>query len=225
MPGRIERLVLRARARRGLILFVVNLRIFLAFALLPSGLKKVIDEPFTDPDNVGPFHEFLHAFFATGSFYHFVGATQLLAATLLFSQRFATAGALLMLPILTVIFVFCWATQVYFTATIVTLMLLGNIGLVLWDVQKWRAIFARDDEPTLVDVEPLPPVVDLTLWRRCGFGILALYLAVCAFEGEIYRPMGLELDNPSFYVFPALLLLPIGTWLLDRARYRRAAGG
>lgn len=224
MLDRIQALVTRAQRRRGLHLLVVNLRILLAFALVPSGLKKVLGEPFTDPENTGAFHEFLHAFFATGAFYPFVGAMQLLAATLLFSQRFATAGALVLLPILTTILVFCWSTQVYFTATVVTLMFLATVGLVLWDVRKWRGVFASDERAHEIAVAPLPRLVDLGLWGRCGLAIFALYLVVTAATGEIYRPRGVELDNPAFYLFPALVLFPVVTWLIDRARYRRQLG-
>lgn len=221
MLDRLQALAARAHTRRGLHLFIVNLRILLAFALVPSGLKKVLGEPFTDPTNTGAFHEFLHAFFATGGFYTFVGATQLFAAALLFSQRYATAGALVLLPILTTILVFCWSTQVYFTAVVVSLMFLATLALVLWDVRKWRGVFVSDDRAEDLTFAPLPQLVDLGLWGRCGLGIFALYLAVTAATGEIYRPRGVELDNPAFYLFPVLVLFPIVTWLIDRARYRR----
>lgn len=219
---RLLGVVERARRRRGWALFVAILRILLAFALVPSGLKKVIGEPFTDPANEGAFHDFLDAFFATGAFYTFVGASQLLAATLLFSQRFATAGALLLLPILTVILIFCWSTQVWFTAGVVTLMWLGNVGLVVWDAHKWRAVFAADDRPAAA-APAFAPQVDVRLWGACGLAIFAFYLLVCAISGEIYRPRGMELHDPRFYVFPALVVFPVVTWIVDRRRFRRRA--
>ena len=61
---------------------------------------------------LGAFHEFLHAFYATGTFYQFVGTLQLVAAFLLLSQRFATAGAILLTPIVTAVLVLCWSTKV-----------------------------------------------------------------------------------------------------------------
>ena len=79
-------------------LCVVNLRILIGFAVLPAGLKKLCGEPFTDPDKVGVFHEFLHAFYAAKPLYFLVGALQVTAAFLLMTQRFATLGALLPLP-------------------------------------------------------------------------------------------------------------------------------
>src|SRR5687767_12402704 len=97
----IGRLVQRARRTRWANVAIVNLRFLIGFAFIPSALKKVLDQPFTDPANRGPFHDFLHAFHATGWFYSFVGITQILAAVLLFTQRFATVGALIALPVLT----------------------------------------------------------------------------------------------------------------------------
>jgi uncharacterized membrane protein YphA (DoxX/SURF4 family) len=220
-----ERLLSRLRRARWANVSVANLRILIGFALVPSGLKKVIGEPFTDPANTGPFHEFLHAFYATGFFYPFVGSMQLLTAALLMTQRFATIGAMLLAPILTAIVVFCWSTKVYPTAVVATLMLAGTIGLLLWDLDKWRGVAAADHREARVHIAPLPPVIDLRLWRLCGLAILVFYLAVCAVSGEIYRPKGVEIDEPAFYVLPAIMLMPLVTFAVDQARHRRAARG
>lgn len=216
----IAGLVRRARQVRGITLAVVNLRFLIGFAFLPSALKKLLDQPFTDPTNHGPFHDFLHGFHATGWFYAFVGAMQITAAALLFTQRFATLGALVALPILTAITAFCWSTQVYPTATIATMMWLGTVGLVLWDLDKWRGIFARDDQAHEVRIAPIEARVDLRLWGRCGAAMLAVYLGSALAYGGVYRPRGMELDNPAFYVMPAVMLLPIVTFFIDRRRSR-----
>lgn len=216
-------LLLRARRARWLNVVVVNLRFLIGFAFVPAGLKKLVHQPFTDPHNRGPFHDFLHAFYDTGPFYQFVGAMQLVVALLLFTQRFATVGALLAMPILTTILVFCWSTAVYPTATVVTLMCLGTAGLLLWDLQKWRGIFGSDRVEAQLRVAAIPPVIDLPLWQACGAAILALYLAVCVLTGEIYRPRRLEPGSPAFYIFPAMLLLPFITFAVDEMRRRARA--
>jgi uncharacterized membrane protein YphA (DoxX/SURF4 family) len=216
-----ERLLERLRRARWANLFVVNLRIFLGFAFVPAGLKKLIDEPFTDPANRGAFHEFLHALHATGYFYQFVGIMQLTVAVLLMTQRFAALGALIALPIFGTITVFCWSTRAYFTAFMVTLMLLGTLGLLVWDHHRWRGLLASDRRGAQIRVPALPPVVDLGLWQRCGAAVLLLYLTVCVLDGGIYRPKGVELDTPQFWLFPFMLVFPIVTYLIDRGRYRR----
>jgi uncharacterized membrane protein YphA (DoxX/SURF4 family) len=211
MLATLETLSLRARGARWLHLCVVNLRFLVGFAFVPAGLKKVLDQPFTAPDNTGPFHDFLHAFQATGFFYQFVGIVQLVTATLLITQRLAPAGAVVALPILTTIMVFCWSTAVYPTAVVVTLMFVATLALVAWDLPGWRGD------------RPRPAQVDEALWRLCGVGILALYLGLCAVTGEVYRPRGGARGEPGSYVLLAIALLPIVTLVVDQARHRRRA--
>ena len=210
----------RLRTTRWATLCVINLRILIGFAFLPAGLKKLLDQPFTDPANTGAFHDFLDAFHATGWFYQFVGVMQLVTATLLITQRFATAGALLAVPITATITAFCWSTHVYPTAVVITLMFLGSVGLALWDLPRWQLLFARDDRMRELGV-PVPAArADMRLWQLCGLAILVLYLATCAAAGGVYRPKGMDLANPAFYVMPTILLLPIVTLVVEAARSR-----
>ncbi len=209
-------LVHRARRVRWINVAVVNLRFLIGFAFVPAALKKVLDQPFTDPANHGRFHDFLHAFHATGAFYTFVGVMQLVAAVLLCTQRFATLGAFVALPILSAITVFCWSTGVYPTATVATLMWLGTVGLVIWDVDKWRGVLAREGTTVTASTESLP--IDLKLWARCGWAIVIVYLGTALLRGGVYRPRGIELDEPAFYVLPAVLVMPIVTFVIERRR-------
>jgi hypothetical protein len=50
--------------------------------------------------------------------------------------------------------------------------------------------------------------------------MVLVYVAVTLSQGGVYRPRGVELDNPAFYLLPVMVLFPIATWLVDRARYR-----
>jgi uncharacterized membrane protein YphA (DoxX/SURF4 family) len=224
MLNALERRILALHERRGPWLAVAVARIFLAFAFVPAGLKKVIGQPFTDPSKTGEFHEFLHAFHATGGFYSFVGLVQLVAAALLLSQRFASLGAALFAPILSVILVFCWSTEVYPTATVVTLMWLTTLALVSWDLDRWRGLLRAPGAAREARAAQTLPL-DLRLWAACGLTVTGLYLLVCLVTGEIYRPRGAEWGKPQFYVFPLMLLLVVGTWLLDRARWRKGPAG
>lgn len=222
------------RRKRWAQLVIVNTRFLIGFAFIPAGLKKVLDQPFTDPANVGAFHEFLHAFQATGWFYQFVGTMQLTAAFLLFTQRFATVGAFLAAPIMTTILMFCWSTQVYPTAVAVTLMWVATMALIVWDYFKWRSLFAVGirpagkpaedpaESPARAASDETPAALDMRLWQGCGAAILALYFASCILSGEIYRPRGVELHRPAFYVLPAIALLPVVTLVIDQMRHRRS---
>ncbi|MBM4269523.1 MAG: hypothetical protein FJ144_23455 [Deltaproteobacteria bacterium] len=219
----IDALLGRLRAARWANLFVVNLRFLIGFAFVPAALKKVLGQPFTDPTNHGPFHDFLHGFHATGGFYAFVGVLQLVAAALLCTQRWAALGAALALPILTAIGVFCWSTGIVYTSIVVTLMWLGTIGLLVWDLDRWRLLLARGDRPHEVHYAPPPARIDMRLWERCGFAILALYLGSALVRGGVYRPRRIEWDEPAFWVLPAVMLLPVLTFVIDQRRSRLAS--
>lgn len=203
---------------------VINVRLLLGFAFLPAGLKKLLGQPFTDPQNTGSFHEFLHAFHATGFFYQFVGIVQLTIAVLLLTQKYSTLGALMALPVFGTIAVFCWSTQVVFTATMVTLMLLATIGLVGWDYGKWRGVFDGRDAEGSDHHEVHSPPVDMQLWQRCGSAIVAVYVGICIYTQGIYRPRGVELQNPAFYIFPLIALLPVVTFAIEQVRRNKYAG-
>jgi uncharacterized membrane protein YphA (DoxX/SURF4 family) len=216
--------IARCRARRSLHLVVANLRILIGFGFLPAGLKKLLGERFTDADNVGAFHDFLHAFWATGPLYHFVGIVQLTGALLLMTQRFATVGAALLLPVLSIITVFVWTTAGVPTIATATLMLCGVVCLLLWDLHKWSAIFVPDRRATAVRSIPAPAVnevIDTRLWERAGLAVALLYFASCIVHGGVYRPRGAEWSAPAFYILPAITLIPIVALLVDRARHRR----
>jgi len=214
----------RVRAQRWAALVVVNLRILLGFAFLPAGLKKVLGQRFTEASNVGPFHDFLHAFYATGVFYRFVGALQLVVAALLMTQTFGTLGALMALPLFTAITVLCWSTGALFTAVMTTLMWLGTLVLCAWEYERFIGVLVpgpRRGEAHVGDARLGPPV-DLRLWRTCGIAVMGLYLASCALAGGVYRPRGLDLGHLEFYVFPLIACLPLLTLALEWRRRRSA---
>ncbi|MEM9694606.1 MAG: hypothetical protein AAGA56_18800, partial [Myxococcota bacterium] len=49
-----------------------------------------------------------------------------------------------------------------------------------------------------------------------GLAVFLGYLTTCALAGGVYRPRGIEFDEPAFYVLPSLLVLPLGTWWWER---------
>lgn len=77
----IAKLVARARRTRWTNVAVVNLRFLIGFAFVPAALKKVLDQPFTDPANRGRFHDSITASRST-SF-----TTQVCSDDQKFSQR------------------------------------------------------------------------------------------------------------------------------------------
>jgi uncharacterized membrane protein YphA (DoxX/SURF4 family) len=209
------------RRRRWLNLVVANLRIMIGFGFLPAGLKKVLGQPFTDPGNVGPFHDFLHAFLDTGPLYRFVGVLQITGALLLMTQRFAAVGAAILAPVLCVIAVFVWTTAGIPTRVTATLMLAGVVGLLLWDIHKWRGLLFSDRASGPLELAPAGEVIDDGLWWKAGLAVASVYFGSCLLYGGVYRPRGAEWNEPGFYVMPAIALIPLVTLLIDRMRYRR----
>ena len=139
------------------------------------------------------------------------------------TQTYATLGALLALPVFTVITLLCWSTGAIPTAIMTTLMWSGTLALCAWDYERLAPLFRA--ERSLVQSSPCVPTspaspepIELRPWTRCGATVLLLYLASCALAGGIYRPRGLDLQNPSFYVLPLIACLPLATWWWQRRR-------
>ncbi len=214
---RIERWIDRLRATRWANLAVANLRLAIGFAFVPAGLTKVIGRPFTDAANHGAFHDVLHAFLATGGFYRFVGVMQLIAAVLLMTQRRATLGAALALPIATAITAFCWSTAPAPTVIVTTLITLGLVGLLLWDLGAWRGVL---DDRAPSPRPAIEPPIDRRVWAWCGLAVLATYVGLCVALGEVYRPRKPRPDSAAFYVLPAIALMPVAAWMIERRRRR-----
>lgn len=149
-----------------------------------------------------------------------MGVVQLVAAVLLVTQRFALAGALLVLPVITAIAVFCWSTAVYPTATVATLMWLGTALLVLWELPRWRGVIAPGPAPAPPAAAPL----ELRVWRGGGVAILVLYAVACALDGGVYRPRGGAAATPAFFALALVPLVPFVTFAVERVRARRRPG-
>ena len=118
--------------------WITRVLLFLAFA--PSGIKKILNEPFTllGPEtSVGYFFDALHQ---TGWYYQFIGGAQILSGLLLLIPRTSALGALMYFPIILNI----WAVTVsmHFRGTwvITSLMLLANLYLLCWEYDRLKGI-------------------------------------------------------------------------------------
>ncbi|HSB10909.1 MAG TPA: hypothetical protein VLM38_15590 [Blastocatellia bacterium] len=126
--------------RRWLRAFTVMTRILLAIGFTPSGLTRLLGNRFTLLSPETPVGYFFEALYRSGFYWNFIGACQLLAASLLLIPRTATIGPLVYFPLILNIFVI--TVSLHFTGTpfITGLMLLACIYLLCWDADKLKAL-------------------------------------------------------------------------------------
>lgn len=135
----------RLRAAPFLHRFTAVTRLLLALSFIPSGLTKVLGQPFTALPTTNPVGYFFDAFFQAHEFYVFIGVAQLTAAVLLLIPRTALLGALLYFPIALNITVITTAMGFKGTWLIASLMTLGGLYLLFWDYERLKPLFIRRD--------------------------------------------------------------------------------
>jgi len=151
-------------------LTTIYLRYLIGFAFVFASFIKMQGERFTRISTEQPVGYFFEAMYQTGFYWRFLGFAQFLAGSLMMTQRFATVGALVFLPIILNV---CLITHsIDFgtgTPTITTLMLLGTVYLVLWDYKKWIILFQKDNTIKL-DLTNEPEDVFMTqpVWTITG---------------------------------------------------------
>jgi hypothetical protein len=118
-------------------------RYLLAFAFIPSGMKKILGQRFTSISTDNPIGYFFEALFRTGMYWNFLGWGQLIAAVLMMTQLFATLGNLIFFFIITNIFFI--TVSMHFTGTwlIALLMLFASTCLLLWDLNRLQYIISQ----------------------------------------------------------------------------------
>lgn len=115
-------------------------RILLCLGFLPSGLKKVLGEPFTILSPETPVGYFFDALHRAGFYYEFIGWAQITAALLLLFPRTAPLGAVLYFPIILNIWVITVAMHFRGTWVITSLMLLATTYLLCWEYDRLKAL-------------------------------------------------------------------------------------
>jgi len=120
--------------------FAIFCRVALAAGFVPAGLVKLGGERFTALPSNHPLGHYFDALFLTGYYYTFIGVGQLVAALLLLIPRTAVLGAMVHFPIMLNICVLSYATR-FNGIRIVTLMLLANVFLLVWDYGRLRHVW------------------------------------------------------------------------------------
>lgn len=121
-------------------LVIIGIRFLVGLAFIPSGLKKLLGERFTTIGTDNPIGYFFEAMYRTGDYWIFLGFCQLLTALLLFTQRFATLGAVMFFGITLNICVLTISMDFTGTWIITSLMLFAASVLLAWDFDKLKPI-------------------------------------------------------------------------------------
>ncbi len=171
------------RSNYRLAIFVWLTRFLLAFAFIPSGMKKVLGQRFTNIGIEHPIGFFFEALYRSGMYWNFIGWGQIFAALLLMTQRFSTLGNIMYFFIISNIC--CITLSMNFTGTwvITSLMLFASSCLLLWDANKLQYIFSNKEFLNNRNDVNLPEAS--SSWKKSGFLLFTWSLAYVIIDQHI----------------------------------------
>ena len=197
------------RTNYTLTIFVWLTRYLLAFAFIPSGMKKLLGERFTSIGIDNPIGFFFEALYRSGMYWNFLGWSQLITALLMMTQRFSTLGNLIYFFIISNIYCITIAMQFTGTWVITSLMLFASVGLLLWDANKFQFIFTTSGFLKNNYEEKLPEAS--RLWQISGLLLFILSVAYTLID-RIITEGHLVL---FFVIFIAILLTVTVTLFME----------
>lgn len=152
-------------------IYVTGTRIFLGLTFFTAGMGKLIRG---FPGFIGPIWlEEKLVPYSLGLFARFIAISQVMTGLLLLTGRFATLGAIVLVPLLSCILVVTISLQWRGTPYINAFLLLLNLSLLVYDWPKLKFIFAeRREEVQAIPLQRSQPRHD-ALW------LLAAALFLC----------------------------------------------
>ena len=189
-------------------------RYLLAFAFIPSGMKKVLGQRFTNIGTENPIGYFFEALFRTGMYWNFLGWGQLIAALFMMTQLFSTLGNLIFFFIITNIFFI--TISMHFTGTwlIALLMLFASICLLLWDANRLqyiisgKGLFGKNNDTVFPEAS--------RIWQMSGVLLFVLSISYTLID-NIIRSNHLLL----FLVFFIAIILTVVITILLELRHHK----
>ena len=124
-------------------LFYWCVRIGMGLTFIISGTRKLPGVKFTllPPEN--PIGAYFQAMYDTGFYWNFIGYFQILIGVLIFFNRFVVLASLLMMPVTVNICLVSIALNMRGTPIITSLMVLGNIWLMLWHYKNYLPLMKK----------------------------------------------------------------------------------
>jgi hypothetical protein len=155
LDGVLSRLQRWIRSQSILYRLTLGTRLLLAVAFIPTGMVKLLGYRFTTMDPATPLGGFFETLYRSGPYWHFLGASQILAGLLVLNAATATLGAVIFAPIVLNIFVITLSYDFRGTPVITGLMVLATLYLLAWDYDRLRGILGLDARDSLL-ASPLP---------------------------------------------------------------------
>lgn len=203
-------------------LVVIYLRYVIGFAFVFASIVKIRGERFTLMPVDTPVGYFFEAMYQSGFYWNFLGWSQFIAGALLMTQRFATVGAMIFLPIILNVTLITHSVDFGSgTPVITTLMLLGTVFLLLWDYQKWIILFQRDHLIRL-DMTQTPEDRFMThpVWIVAG---VLFILFTIGFNGLLFSGYNIMLPSAGLLLLTGIVaFIYMMVW---RRRSRHFAAG
>lgn len=100
-----------------------------------------------------------------------VSLAQLIGGGLLATQRFASLGALLLMPVVIPIVLITWDIGFAGTREVTLLLLLGVLYLLAWDIKKFWLLFKREDHIHVNYTGNPQPFIHHWWWTATGIAI------------------------------------------------------
>ena len=175
----------RLRQFRFLQVFTIYLRYLIGGAFVVPSIVKIAGERFTTLPTDTAVGYFFEAMYQTGMYWQFLGLSQLLAAFLLMTQRFATMGALLFFGIILNIFLITVSVNFGSGTPVITfLLLLATLYLIMWDLPKILLLFRREKDINMDWSEQKFSFMEHYWWSILGFILFVFSLIFTIAEGR-----------------------------------------
>ena len=123
--------------------FYWAIRVSMGITFIISGLRKLYGNKFTLLTIDNPVGSYFDAMHEMVFYWNFIGYFQIANGILLFFNRFVVLSSLLMMPVTVNIFLISITLNMKGTPFITAALVLGNIFLMMWNYDNYKAILRK----------------------------------------------------------------------------------
>ncbi|QTD38083.1 DoxX family membrane protein [Polaribacter batillariae] len=139
----MEKAIDYLKSKKPFVLLYWVTRILMALGFILSGIRKLPGIKFTILDASNPVGAYFQAMYDTGFYWNFIGYFQILVGVLLLFNRFKILAPVLMMPVTINIWLLSIALNMRGTPIITSLMVLGNIFLMVWHYRYYLPLLKK----------------------------------------------------------------------------------